>query len=389
MNEPSRVAITGCGAITPLGPDAPGLWAGLANGRLAVRRTERLASAPVDLAAEVEPGRPADLMGWARGALKEALHDAGLDWPPKGNRAALGLSIGWHWPDNPSEAVPSPLGMDPADLGWQGPDESVFNSYSACAAGLQLVEEAARCIRLGHADLIVVVASDSRVNRAAVEGYARLGALAAPWPSDPAASCRPFDRERSGFVVGEGAAALVLESAASAAARRVTVRAWVAGAASSCDAGSPVAPDPAGAAAENCVRLALARAGLGPGDLGYINAHGTGTPLNDRVEADVLARVLGPEAGRVPCGSFKSMLGHLAMACGLVELVGCLPILAGTGIPKNRNLDQPDAPLRLSGWDAGDSKVSALMKLSFGFGGMNTGVVLTRGESGISAGGVS
>ncbi|MFQ3670511.1 MAG: beta-ketoacyl synthase N-terminal-like domain-containing protein [Verrucomicrobiia bacterium] len=215
------------------------------------------------------------------------------------------------------------------------------------------------------------------MNRAAVEGYWRLGALARPWPDDPGKSCRPFDRDRSGFVVGEGAGALVLESEASVKARSGRVRGWILGAASTCDAGSPVAPDPKGLAAERCVRRALERAGVRPADLMYVNTHGTGTPLNDRVEAEVLARVLGQEVESIPCGSFKSMLGHLAMACGLVELIGCLPTLIHGHPPMNQNLVQPDVPVRVMGWRDEKARRGAVLKVSFGFGGMNTAVVVS------------
>ncbi|GAB4243724.1 MAG: beta-ketoacyl-ACP synthase II [Candidatus Methylacidiphilales bacterium] len=378
MTLPRQVAITGCGAVTPLGPNAPSLWAGLSAGRRCVRPSARLANAPVNLAAEIDFTPSTNPMTWAKAALAEALHDANLPWPFPESSVALGLAPGWSWPERPGKKTPTPLHVDPGQLGLSGADLHVWTSFSACAAGLQLVEEAARRIRLGHVEVAVVVAFDSRVNQAAVEGYARLGALAQPWAPDPQASCRPFDRHRSGFVVGEGAAALILESEASVATRGARVRAWVAGAASTCDTCSPVAPELTGQAAEACIRLALKQSGLPPSAIGYINAHGTGTALNDRVEADVLARVFGPDTFQIPCGSFKSMIGHLAMACGLVELVGCLPVLAGGPIPANQNLDHPDAPLRLTGWGRDPADVSLLLKTSFGFGGMNTAVVLSR-----------
>lgn len=378
MTPTRLVAITGCGVVTPLGPNAPALWSGLDEGRICVRPSARLSGAPVDLAAEIDFTPPADHINWAKAAVAEALQDAGLPWPFPQPSVALGIAPGWSWPKSPGQQPPTPLDLDPGHLGLSRKAQQVWTSFSACAAGLQLVEEAARRIRLGHVEVAVVVAFDSRVNRAAVEGYSRLGALAQPWSPDPKASCRPFDRDRSGFVVGEGSAALVLESDLSASARGARARAWIAGAASTCDAGSPVAPDPKGTAAEACVRKALERARLNPSAIAYINAHGTGTPLNDRVEAEIFSRVFGPSAARIPCGSFKSMIGHLAMACGLVELVGCLPVLTTGRIPANQNLEQPDAPLYLTGWEQEITNVSFLLKTSFGFGGMNTAVVLSR-----------
>lgn len=360
-----------------MGPDVRSLWSGLEAGRLAVQLSPRLKGAPSNLAATVAEETTANLTLWGRQAIREALQDAGLLWPlPNDIQVAAGLAIGWAWPDQPRALTTTSLRVTAEACGLEGA-KAVFTSYSACAAGLQLVEEAARWIRLGWAEVVLVVASDSRVHRAAVEGYARLGALAQGWEGDPTQSCRPFDRHRSGFVVGEGAGALVMESEAFAKRRRARVRGWVVGAASTCDAGSPVAPDPSGRAAERCVRLALEQAGIQPGTLGYVNTHGTGTPLNDRVEAELLARILGSATPHVPCGSFKSMLGHLAMASGLVELIGCLPVLAGKAIPPNRNLDQADVPLFLTGWPVDRAGPGAILKTSFGFGGANTAVVIT------------
>ncbi|WP_428268330.1 beta-ketoacyl-[acyl-carrier-protein] synthase family protein [Haliangium sp.] len=248
---------------------------------------------------------------------------------------------------------------------------------SACAAGALSVAHAASLIERGGADVVLCGGADAMVNPLGLGGMSRLGA---PSPRPNADACRPFDLRRDGLAMGEGAALFVVEAEDRARARGVRPLARVAGWGSSQDAFKATAPRPDGAAAARAMRAALAHAGLAPDQIGYINAHGTGTPLNDPAEARAIHLALGPVGARVPVSSIKGAVGHLMAASGAIELAACLlcferDLLPGTAHHQDRD---PAIGLDVIGPAPRPARVDAVLSNSFGFGGQNATVVLER-----------
>ena len=249
-------------------------------------------------------------------------------------------------------------------IGATGPTGT---SFSACAAAAQAIAEGAWAIRRGEVDLAIVGGHDAMVHPLGMLSFIVLGALS---PT----GCRPFDRTRDGFMIGEGAAIFVLESAERAAARGARVRARVLGAGTSADSWNVTAPHPEGAGAELAMRRALRDAGLEPHQVDYVNAHGTGTPLGDAAEAAAIGRVLGPGA---PVSSIKGAVGHTIAAAGALEAAACIAALEGGFLPGTVGLEQPDPslPVRAIARPE-DADVRVTLSNSFGFGGQNCALVL-------------
>ncbi|HET9690355.1 MAG TPA: beta-ketoacyl synthase N-terminal-like domain-containing protein, partial [Acidimicrobiales bacterium] len=234
-------------------------------------------------------------------------------------------------------------------------------------------------IRTGRADVVVAGGTEAAVHPLPIAGFAAMQALSTR-NDEPERASRPFDVARDGFVMGEGAATLVLEEREAALARGATILAEVAGYASTADAHHITAPHPEGDGAVRAMRLALADAGLSPADIGYVNAHGTSTPPNDRVEALALRRVFGDHGGPA-VSSTKSMTGHTLGAAGALEAIACVMALDAGVIPPTVNLEDPDpacAGLDFVAGTARQAEVGAAMSNSFGFGGHNACLVLTR-----------
>lgn len=384
--HPAPIAITGMGAVSGFGRGVDALWAGLSTGGSAIRRVTLPespawpavggAAAPLDLCAPPSAPSRAAAMAWL--AAREALARSGT--PPE--KATLCAAIGW--PLDPAAPPGSRVPLDAApswlgnQLGLRGPH---WTCYSACAASTQAIGDALRLLRSGEATACLVVGADTRLHPLGVTGYAKLGALAGDHASAPARACRPFDRARTGFVIGEGAGALVLETLDTARARGAEILGLVLSAAATCDAFRPTDPEPSGAQAARCLQLALDRAGLRPDQVDALNLHGTGTPANDRAEAAALRTVFGPALERIPAGSFKSLIGHLAMAAGIVECIGAVMALRHGLLPPNRNLDDPDPDCAGPDYVRGGARKGnfrTVLKGSFGFGGQNAAVVLAR-----------
>jgi len=385
-----RVVITGMGVVSPLGCGTEIFGQNLLEGRSGVKRITRFSvkDCPCQIAAQVDEEileKNKDSGSWvdrmALHAAREAWSHAGFGngFVPK--RVGLGLSLGWEMQDvtikdsnlKASFSLVPELGRFRDDFRLDGPQITCF---SACAAGTQLVEEAARSIRLGEADYFLVGAADSRIHPMGLWGYTRLGALATGFNEDPARGSRPFDRRRSGFVMGEGAGFLALEEKNVAEQRGATVHAEILGAASTGDAWSVTAPAEDGEAAARCISLSLERAGVAPGEIDYINAHGTSTPANDAAEVRALELALGPRASNIPVGSFKSMIGHLAMASGLVEIIGSVLAMNRGILPPNLNLEDSEFGLNFAGPRSRQHPMRKVLKTSFGFGGQNSSVLL-------------
>lgn len=246
---------------------------------------------------------------------------------------------------------------------------------SACATGTMAVAQAAAWIRRGEAQIVVCGAADSMVNPMGIGGMARLGAPGSRAGPD---ACRPFDVSRDGLALGEGAAAFIVENAAHAQARGAQPLAEVAGWATTQDAHALTSPRPDGSRALAAMAGALRRAGITPADLDYINAHGTGTPLNDVTEARAIRALLGTHS--VPVSSIKGAIGHLMAAAGAVELAACIFALQAQIIPGTAHLNHvdPECPIDVVGPMPRPAKVHCTLSNSFGFGGQNSTIVLRR-----------
>lgn len=384
----SRVVITGAGIVSAagrgLGVTEAALRQGLDGlGPLTRFSTPRAGGLPV---AEVrgvllDPTAPR-LRGLAELALLDAVENAGL---AEGDLRRAGLSMGTTVGGMPEseEAFAALLRAEPVDpavwahhecgattaglmerLGLEGPPLTVSN---ACASGAQALALAACALRLGLTDTMLAGGADA-LCRLTLEGFHALLAL------DPA-GCRPFDRQRQGTSLGEGAAFLVLETEDRARARGATVLAELAGWGCTCDAHHPTAPHPEGAGAEAALRAALRAAGLEPGDVGYVNAHGTGTPDNDLVEGRVLRRVLGAPA----VSSTKRTFGHTLGAAGAIEAVVCLLALTRGVLPGTVGCAAPDPACEIEPLlDSRQAAPLAALSASFGFGGNDTVLALRR-----------
>jgi 3-oxoacyl-[acyl-carrier-protein] synthase II len=256
-----------------------------------------------------------------------------------------------------------------------------YNCLTACAAGSQALGEATELIREGEADLVLSGGSHSMIHPLGVTGFNRLTALSTR-NDDPAGASRPFDLHRDGFVLGEGAGMLVLEELDHARRRGATIYAELTGYGSTADAYRVTDSHPDGRGAITCMLAALGDASLAPDDVGYINAHGTSTKINDAVETLAIKKVFGDYAYRVPVSSSKSMLGHLIAAAGAVELITCVEALRRGAVPPTINYTTPDpecdldyVPNRAREW-----RFRHALSNSFGFGGQNVSLIVSKFE---------
>jgi 3-oxoacyl-[acyl-carrier-protein] synthase II len=397
------VWITGVGAATPLGNTYASFSDNLLAGRSGVRRVTYF---PVDdhpsqIASLVDAVPvPADVTPAAFHALprveqvswwcaSSALGDAG--WWDRRSEPRVGVVLGcageWnsYWEMNylrdggraifePQAHVP-PLARRTADrLGLSGPAVSLS---AACASGNYALALARRWLLLGWVDLCIAGACDMAITPMTLAGFGNLRALSRR-NADPPAASRPFDRDRDGFVIGEGGALFVLERADAARRRSARPYAEVAGCGASSDAYHMVIPSPHPEPALAAMRQALDDAGLDPADVDYVNAHATSTPVGDQAEAKVLASVFGPHIDRLPVSSTKSMTGHLLTAAAAVEALACIVALHRQVVPPTINLDNPDPECRLLHVpnQPRDHRVRVTASNSFGFGGSNTCLVL-------------
>ena len=261
-------------------------------------------------------------------------------------------------------------------FGIEGPN---YNCLTACAASAQALGEALDMIRYGDAEIILAGGAHSMIHPFGVTGFNLLTALSTN-NSNPQGASRPFDRERDGFVLAEGAGMLVLEELEHARARGAVIHAELTGYFSTADAFRVTDSHPEGRGAIACIAGALNDARLNPSDIGYINAHGTSTQVNDRVESLAIKHVFGDHAKRVPCSSIKSMMGHLIAAAGAVELITCVEAMRHGVLPPTMNYEHPDPECDLDYVpnQARKAVVNHCLSNSFGFGGQNTSLVVSR-----------
>jgi len=408
-SPPGDPVVTGIGALTPLGLSVAETWQGLVEGRSGIGPVTSFdASAlPVRIGGEIrgfdaerELGakrarRSARFSQLAVVAARQAVADAGLDPGANADRvgvlvnSAVGglpeterniLAMSAHGLREVSPYwVPSMISNMPAcevaiDSGAHGP---VSASVLACASGTYALLEARRLILAGEADVVIAGGTDSGLTPTMLGGLAKMGPLSER-NDEPEAASRPFDADRDGFVFGEGAVIMVVESAEHAAARGARSYGSVAGGALTSDAFHISAPEPSGVHAGRALALALERAGAQPGELDYICAHGTGTRANDASETRAIRIALGADADRVPASSPKSMVGHLIGAAGALSVMVCLLAMRDGVLPPTTNLETPDPECDLDyvPLHARPATVRLAAANAFGFGGQNCVVVL-------------
>ena len=410
----TRVVITGLGCISPLGNDVPTLWNSLLAGRSGAGPITHYDTSghKVRIAAEVKDFDGAAIFGRAEArrmdrfsqfavySAHQAVEDAHLVIDDS-NRDRIGVMLGTgvgglttlfeqiqvydqRGPDRVSPfLVPMMLpdtapGMVAIDLGVRGPNLAIV---SACASGTNALGEAAETIRRGSADVILTGGSESVIVPIAIAGMAVMHALSTR-NDDPERASRPFDRDRDGFLMGEGAAILVLESLEHAQERDANILAEVMGYGATNDAYHISAPAENGAGAALCMQAALDTAGLRPADISYINAHGTSTTLNDKSETAAIKTVFGEQAYAVPISSTKSMTGHLLGAAGALEALICVKTLQEDVLPPTINYTTPDPECDLDYVPNQPRPVKTrhVMSNSFGFGGHNATIILSQFE---------
>ena len=261
--------------------------------------------------------------------------------------------------------------------GLKGPNHSVV---TACSTGAHAIGDAARLIMLGDADVMVAGGAESPVNRLSIAGFAACRALTTGFNDTPQKASRPYDRDRDGFLMGEGAGIVVLEEYEHARARGVKIYAEVVGYGLSGDAYHITSPAPNGDGAYRCMQAAVKRAGIDPAEIDYINAHGTSTPMGDELELKAIERLLGDAASKATMSSTKSAIGHLLGAAGSVEAIFSILAIRDGVVPPTLNLDNPsvETKIDLVPFEAKRKRVDVVLSNSFGFGGTNASLVMRR-----------
>ena len=406
-----RVVITGIGVISPLGLDAPSTWRALAAGRSGVGKISRFDASdfPVRIAAEVDGFDPESVFGRRRAkhldrvgqmalvAAGEAIAQSGLETGRDSERIGTVWGTGIGGIGSLEEGVEvlnqrGPEWVSPYTLPMMIPNmvaghvamEWGLRGYSgctvtACSASAQAIGESLDLIRAGRVDAVVCGGAEAGITRLGVAGFAAMKALSTR-NDDPEGASRPFDAGRDGFVMGEAAACLVIEERERAIARGAPILAELMGYGATSDAYHMTQPHPEAEGAVRAMRDAMADAGIEPGAVGYVNAHGTSTPPNDRIETIALKHVFGEKVP--PVSSTKSMTGHTLGAAGALEAVVCVQALIAQTLPPTINQEQPDPDCDLD-YVANRSRPAPLriaLTNSFGFGGHNASLVIGRPE---------
>jgi 3-oxoacyl-[acyl-carrier-protein] synthase II len=416
-----RVVITGLGMVTPLGCGVEATWARLLAGESGgVRITDfEVDDLACQVACQVPRGPKAegkfdrdewmepkesrkvdDFIVYAMSAADQALEDAG--WHPHSyeDQITTGVLIGSgiggiggiyeasitlkeRGPRRispffiPGRLINLASGQVSIRHKLKGPNHAVV---TACSTGAHAIGDASRLIGLGDADVMVAGGTESPVNRLSLAGFAACRALSTNFNDRPTKASRPYDRDRDGFVIGEGAGVVVLEEREHALARGARIYGEVIGYGLSGDAFHITAPAEDGDGAQRCMAAAMKRANITAGDIDYINAHGTSTPLGDEIELKAIERLLGNSAGRVAMSSTKSAIGHLLGAAGAVEAIFCLLAMRDGIAPPTINLDNPsvETAIDLVPHTARKRQIDVALSNSFGFGGTNASLVFRR-----------
>src|SRR5664279_5395899 len=416
-----RVVVTGMGMLTPLGCGVETTWQRLLKGESGAKRIDRFDVSDIacQIACSIPRGDGSDgtfnpdqwmepkeqrkvdeFIVYAMCAAKQALDDAG--WHPTSyeDQTTTGVLIGSgiggiegiaktaidlheKGPRRvspffiPGRIINLASGFVSIEFGLKGPNHAVV---TACSTGAHAIGDAARMVALGDADVMVAGGAESPVNRMALAGFSALRALSTAFNEEPARASRPYDKDRDGFVMGEGAGTVVLEELEHAKARGAKIYAELIGYGMSGDAYHITAPAPDGDGAFRCMTMALKRAGITAGDVDYINAHGTSTPLGDEIELGAVQRLVGNSASRVSMSSTKSCVGHLLGAAGAVEAIFSILAIRDGIAPPTINLDNPsvETPIDLVPHKARQREIDVALSNSFGFGGTNASLIFRR-----------
>ena len=416
-----RVVITGMGMVSPLGCGVETTWQRLLKGESGAKKIDTFDVSDIscriacvvprgdgsggtfnaDQWMEPKEQRKVDnFILFGMSAAKQALDDAG--WRPQSyeEQTSTGVLIGSgiggiegiaanavilheKGPRRvspffiPGRIINLASGYVSIEFGLKGPNHAVV---TACSTGAHAIGDAARMVALGDAEVMVAGGTESPVNRISLAGFAALRALSTGFNEDPTRASRPYDKDRDGFVMGEGAGAVVVEALEHAKARGAKIYAELIGYGMSGDAYHITAPSPDGDGAFRCMSMALKRAGITAGDIDYINAHGTSTPLGDEIELGAVQRLVGNAAGRVSMSSTKSCIGHLLGAAGAVEAIFSILAIRDGVAPPTINLDNPsvETPIDLVPHKARKREINIALSNSFGFGGTNASLIFTR-----------
>jgi 3-oxoacyl-[acyl-carrier-protein] synthase II len=416
-----RVVVTGVGMVSPLGCGAEASWQRLLAGESGGAKIEGFETADLAcrIACQIPRGDGSDgsfnpdqwmepkeqrkvdpFIVYAMAAATQALDDAG--WHPTSyeDQCASGVligsgigGIGGIYDASVTLIERGPRRISPFFIpgrlinlaggyvsiahGLKGPNNAVV---TACSTGSHAIGDAARLIALGDADVMVAGGTESPINRLSLAGFAACRALSTGFNDEPTRASRPYDRDRDGFVMGEGAGVVVLEAYEHAKARGAKIYGEVIGYGLSGDAYHITSPSEDGDGAYRCMAAALKRAGISPSDIDYVNAHGTSTPLGDELELKAVERIVGNAAATLSMSSTKSAIGHLLGAAGAVEAIFALLAMRDGMVPPTLNLDNPsvDTAIDLVPHQAKKKQVDVALSNSFGFGGTNASLIFRR-----------
>ena len=419
--ELRRVVVTGLGLVTPVGCGVEATWANILAGKSGARRINEFQVDDIacqiahrlplgdyadgkynpDEWMDVKDQRKVDaFIVYAMAAAKQAIDDAGVEPKTQEEQERTGVLIGSgiggvggiydasiilheKGPRRispffiPGRLINLASGYVSIRFGLKGPNHSVV---TACSTGAHAIGDAARLISMGDADVMVAGGAESCVNRLALAGFAAARALSTNFNDNPTAASRPYDKDRDGFVMGEGAGIVVLEEYERAKARGAKIYGEVVGYGLSGDAYHITAPAPDGDGGFRAMSAAIKRAGIDASEVDYINAHGTSTPLGDEIELGAVTRVLGDAASKAVMSSTKSAIGHLLGAAGSVEAIFCLLAMRDSIVPPTLNLDNPsvETVINLVPKVALKKEVNVALSNSFGFGGTNATLVMRK-----------
>jgi 3-oxoacyl-[acyl-carrier-protein] synthase II len=416
-----RVVITGLGMVTPLANGVEATWRRLLAGESGARRVESfdVSDLACKIACQIPLGDGTDgtfnpdhgmdpkdqrkvdpFIVYAMAAAREAVEDSG--WMPTAyedqivSGVLIGSGIGGiggiyeasitlaeRGPRRispffiPGRLINLAAGYVSIEYGFKGPNHAVV---TACSTGSHAIGDAARLIALGDADVMVAGGAESPINRLSLAGFAACRALSTGFNDDPTRASRPYDRDRDGFVMGEGAGIVVLEEYEHAKARGAKIYAEVIGYGMSGDAYHITSPSEDGDGAYRCMKAAIKRAGIDPSDIDYINAHGTSTPLGDELELKAVERIVGNAGAKIAMSSTKSSVGHLLGAAGAVEAIFSVLAIRDGIAPPTLNLDNPsvETALDLVPHKAKPKSIDVALSNSFGFGGTNASLIFRR-----------
>jgi 3-oxoacyl-[acyl-carrier-protein] synthase II len=419
-----RVVITGLGLVTPLGCGVEASWSRLLAGANGARRVEEFEVG--DLACQIacfvprgpyvegkfdpndwmepkEQRKVDDFIIYAMAATEQALRDAGWRAETSKEQERAGVLIGSgigglegiantallleeKGPRRispffiPGRLINLASGYVSIEHRLKGPNHAVV---TACSTGAHAIGDAARLIALGDADVMIAGGTESPICRLALAGFAACRALSTHFNDQPTRASRPYDRDRDGFLMGEGAGIVVLESLEHAQARGARIYAELVGYGLSGDAYHITAPAEDGDGAYRCMAAALNRAGIQPSDVDYVNAHGTSTPMGDEIELAAVERLFGNSAGKLSMSSTKSAIGHLLGAAGAVEAIFSVLAIRDQVAPPTLNLDNPsvETAIDLVPHKARKRKIDTVLSNSFGFGGTNACLIVRRFEA--------